>query len=359
MDPILAIKESFGWINSDAAKWKVVWLYLVSVVFGILMMVVAYQFITENISTLLPFMANAAMETSDPDVARETMGVFIGLIVSVLGIMIVGGLLQSFIHYRITQDAMKERGMRVEPLGLMGFIRMIGFEIYYGLLNMLSWYDKRGLAILVAAIILFAVGIMIPVLGILLAIIGVILAMGYFVMVVRHSVRTYSARAYMLQGNASITGSCKRAWNETPGKALDIFITTIIAGIAVGILFMIASYILSFVVELLVSSTVQSFVQSMVGDLLGGNETTLNYLVQFIKEQIGQSVSQFIWMPIMLVTQAFLYIAIIVQITGKKTADWSQPPQTTGMDYPSATRAVNRSRAPVRPQTVVKKAAKR
>lgn len=317
MDIVQALNDSFTWIHQLEAKRNLVWLYVLTAIVGVLLIGIGFEFISTHAMQWVELIATA--DASDPASAavyEQVMNEFFTFIATIIGILILSGFIQLFIQYRMVQNALHARGKKTEPIGLIRFVRLIAFEIYQVLVAGISWYDKKWmplpLGVLLLAVISSATATptLVPVI--------MILSIIYLPILIRNQIRLFPAQSYLVEKDDSITGVCKRAWHNTTGQALDIFITALVCGLAIGIAFLVVSAITSAIVSILISPLVQSIVMGWFAELPGIEDLVL-VMAGFATNQVSQGIGQFIWAPLAIVTQAFLYIAICTQIAKEPT----------------------------------------
>jgi len=167
---------------------------------------------TQNLSA-------AYLQTANPSSIIST---FATVLLVVLAFVII----QAFLQFALLCRAIEVmRGKNVTP-SVQNFGGMILLGIAAGLTALLSWKEKKLLALPVLGIALVAFGTVIaPV-----AVLGGLMLFVYYILVIRNAVRLFLAPAYFAEnGFVGIGKSLDYSWQATAGKALHIFAILLIA----------------------------------------------------------------------------------------------------------------------------------
>lgn len=149
----------------------------------------------------------------------------VSTIATVLLVVVAFVIVQAFLQFALLCRAIElERKKSVQP-SVQNFGGIILLVVAGGLTALLSWNEKKLLALPIVGIALLAFGAVIaPV-----AVIGSLMLLAYYVIVIRNCVRLFLAPAHFAEnGFAGIGKSLDYSWRTTAGNALHIFAVILI-----------------------------------------------------------------------------------------------------------------------------------
>jgi len=223
VDVMKIFKFSYSWIT-DSKSWK--WYALLLVLLIVLMGLVAVAFST-------PFGTSALnREQIEKGVEKVNAGL--------LGVLIVASMVYSlavaYVSAEIAINALSSKNLPTQPFGFGRFLGYIWLHILGAFYAVFSWYDKRFLVLLGAALALFLLSFAVPSI-LFLAIIAFIL---YGIVFVYNAVRlTVAVPVFLSKKLERTSDALDESWRITNKRVIDIIITTVICQLIWGVIMII------------------------------------------------------------------------------------------------------------------------
>lgn len=232
-----AIKYAFSWL-SDSSAWKYyAILLLLQIVFGaVLLAVVIGAFIAAGVGAVLSsglaskaLNASAIGSTANPVTALLLP--VLSVVAFVIVLIVVYAIANAFVSAKVLVHAMNRLGIETPQLTTYKFFRLILLNILVALTALFSLYSLRYAIVLIAAVILVAMGLFIaPV----IQFIGFILLFFYAIIVVYNAIRLSVAPQAFLSKEMSKGAAMRESLILTKGNALKVFLIILVVGIIAG-----------------------------------------------------------------------------------------------------------------------------
>lgn len=201
---------------------------------------------------------------------------FIVFMIVFVPVMIVAMLVFYYLWFSMSTRALEVLGFSTVPFTFNKFLKLIGLYIWVVIAALVSWYNRKFMYIFIGLVVftVFAtlLSIFVPIIGVFLIVLAVILWIAYAIIMVYNSIRLSMAWVIFLQKDAPIRDVVREGWEFTKGKALDIFVVTIVVSIVLFIIqFVVAIpiWIIRFVLQFATQNEIVGF----------GAEAILNILL--------------------------------------------------------------------------------
>ncbi|MCX6803724.1 MAG: glycerophosphoryl diester phosphodiesterase membrane domain-containing protein [Candidatus Diapherotrites archaeon] len=252
------ITSGFSGLKNTKALKLILLYFIVTVIISSLTFGIQYFFV-------LPVMTQSASSV-------EIMGGVLITMIASFCVSLFSLLFGVAISYLFFSHALNSKGRKNVPLNLTQYVLYIVLSIAQCLFVLLSLFRPKYLLILVAAIILFflgviisAVGGFISIIGSLLLIIGLILGFVYIVVIFSNTMRLLFSDPIFVESKKGIVESLKASWDMTKGHCWKMFGTLILLGIISGVIYLIA------VIPLIYYMLQQMFAIFLSGIVSGGS----------------------------------------------------------------------------------------
>lgn len=166
--------------------------------------------------------------------SAEIVSAMINAIPVLAVFIILNSLAVYFIAYLVIARALKLKKNGAQKLSFIRLVKLLVLELFIFFSAFLSLFNPKFLMVLIAAIVLFIVGVVLVTVpgyfavGGALLVLGFVLLLAYFIVVAYNSIRLLLSTVAFVEKNLGIVGAAKESWKRAQGNVLNIAIAWLV-----------------------------------------------------------------------------------------------------------------------------------